>query len=104
MCSATSNFYQHFTDTTKTYQQEAFESAIAKANEAIKNANEIKISTISRKICEEAFKIFKKNMVASFSDPTYESLLELTLLSRQKIFFIDLKEKVKEVLSTSKCK
>lgn len=80
-------------------EKEAYDLAIAEAK--LKHEQGIqsgKIFRVSRKICNDAYELFKKNMQTAYPDDQDENLLVLTLMSREKKFFYELPEKVTEIL------
>ncbi len=79
---------------TKTFEQQAYDSAIETAKQIAKTEVGIKVHRVSRKVCNEAFEDFKRKLEATFPSDDYNNLNFLTLKSRENLFFIDLKDRV----------
>jgi len=79
---------------TKIFEQQAYDSAIARSKELSQNESGLKVHKASRKLCDEAFRIFEKKIQEAFPSDIYADLISLTLKSREDIFFINLKEHV----------
>lgn len=89
-----------FSQRTNNLQRQVYDAALAKAEELAKTKENIKAFSMARKICKEAFQIFQNNLQVEFSEDAYKNLLELTILSRETLFFVELKEKITEILKT----
>ncbi len=89
-----------FSHDTNSFQKQAYEAAIAKTQEIVKTKENIKTFSVARKICKEAFEIFKNNMQATFPDPSCKDLVEITISSRETIFFVELNEKITSILKS----
>lgn len=80
-------------------EKEAYDLAIAEAKQKKEQGIEPgKIFRVSRRICNDAYELFKKNMQTAYPDDQDKNLLALTLMSRDKKFFYELPEKVREIL------
>jgi hypothetical protein len=90
---------QNFSIQTKVLEQQSCDSAISKAKELVHEKKSCMVQRASRKICNEAFDVFKKNIQDAFPHDDYKDLISLTLISREKLFFIDLKDRVINILS-----
>ena len=92
---ATVSYNPHeFSLQTKTFEQQAYDSAVTQAKELAQKEAGLKVHRASRKICSEAFGVFEKNIKEAFPYDMYKDLVFLTLKSREHLFFIDLKERV----------
>ncbi|NGX42841.1 MAG: hypothetical protein K940chlam7_01129 [Chlamydiae bacterium] len=83
---------------TKTLEQQAYDSALGRVKQVVQNETDIKVQRVSRKICNEAYNTFSKNIKTTFSLEVYKDLINLMLISREKLFFIKLKEQVLTIL------
>ncbi len=88
---------------TKSFQEEASLSALTEAERFLAEGKpNLKVHVLSRSICKKAFEIFKKELKQTFPSDIYNELMELTFLSRETFFFVDLKERVIKILTQSK--
>lgn len=83
---------------TKVLEQQSYDSAISRAKELLQSKTSVMAHTVSRKICREAFDNFKRNIQATFPYDDYNDLIFLTLKSRENLFFIDLKDRIINIL------
>ena len=79
---------------TKTFERETYNKAIATAKALVESKVRLKIYGDSRRICNKAYSEFKEKIEAKFPGEAYADLVSLTLKSRQKLFFLDLKEHI----------
>ena len=89
---------------TKLFQEQAITHAAQKVEELIAQNSKLisKPYVLSRVICKEAYDKFKKEVEKAFPSETYRTLITLTLQARETLFFVDLKERVIEIINKSK--
>lgn len=63
-------------------------------------SQDIQIHRMTRKLCNQAFSEFKKGIESTFPERDYQTLRSLTLKSSEKLFFLNLKEKIQAIFST----
>ena len=90
---------QIFCTQTKMLEQEFYQLAIDKAKkEALDEKASRRANSLSSRICRQAFNTFKNNLENTFSSDDCKSLVDLTLKSRESLFFVDLREQIKNIL------
>ena len=92
---------QDFNLQTKALEQQSCDLAVSRAIKLVEDKTSVMVHRESRKICNEAFKTFEKNIQAAFPYDDYKDLILVTLKSRERLFFIDLKNRVISILSNS---
>jgi hypothetical protein len=90
-----------FAQETRTFQKQAYDAAIEKAEKLVKTNKNIRTFRTTRKICNEAYQVFQNKLQTAYSDDYYKDLVELTIMSREKLFFIELNDKVIDILQNA---
>lgn len=81
------------------FEKEAFDYAIVQAKELANKKLKCSIPKASQKICQNAFNVFKEQVTTTFSTPIFQPLTALTLMSKEKLFFEDLKGRIQVILN-----
>lgn len=90
---------------TKSLQDSAVDLAlkeVEKYKEQGLVSTSVKCGRFARKICRDVYTNFKQNLSEQFPSEGYKDLVSLTLKSRTNFFFLDLQDRVKELLLDSK--
>lgn len=83
---------------TKALEEQFYQSAISEAEALAKSEKRIFANRDSDRICQTAFTALRTNLETDFPDDDYRALIDLTLKSRENLFFVDLRECIKNIL------